>query len=92
MELLLSLARKELSSLCLLLSSRPEANIQKALKPLVIYTVDIGVQHLDEDISLCIQEYLENSPRWKRMNDTNKRNLEGWLVHEADGKYVDLVT
>ncbi len=51
--------------------------------------VDIGVQHLDEDISLCVQEYLENSPRWKRLDDTNKRNIEGWLVHEADGKYVD---
>ncbi len=88
-ELLFSLAEKRLYSLHLLLSSRTELNIQEALSPLEIVTVDIGVQHLDEDISLCVQEYLENSPRWKRLDDADKRNIEGWLVHEAHGRWVD---
>ena len=85
-ELLFSLAGKRLNSLHLLLSTRPELDIQKALTPLVTNTVDIGVQRLNEEISLCVQEYLENSPRWKRLDNTNKKNIEGWLLDKAHGK------
>ena len=85
-ELLLSLAKKRLYSLHLLLTSRPELHIQKALYPLVTVTVGIEAQHPDEEIWPYVQEYLENSPRWKRLGNAEKRDIEDWLVHEADGK------
>lgn len=85
-ELLLSLAEKRLDSLHLLLSSRLEVNIRPALTSIVHVAVGIGAQHSEEDIPLCVQEYLENSPRWRRLDEADKRNIEGWLLDEAHGE------
>ena len=85
-ELLFSLAEKRLHGLHLVLSTRPELDIQKALNPLVTVIVDIGDQQLNAEISLYTQEYLENSPRWKRLDYADKRSIEGWLLNEAHGK------
>ena len=85
-ELLFSLAERRLHGLHLLLSTRPELDIQGALNPLVTVTVDIGVQYPNEEISLCIQEYFKYSPKWRMLDDADKRNIQGWLLEEAHGK------
>lgn len=86
LELLLSLAEKRLYSLHLLLSSQPEVDIRSALTSILPVTVSIGAGHLDEEVSLCVQEYLENSPKWKKLDVVDKRNIKDWLLNEAHGK------
>ena len=85
-ELLFSLAKRRHHGLHLLLSSRPELDIQNVLDPLSTSTIGIGVRYPDEEISLFIQEYFEYSPKWRRLHDADKRNIEGWLLEEAHGE------
>ena len=89
MDLLFSLADKRLHSLYslhLLLLTRPPLDIQKALNPSVTVAIDIGAQDPNAEISLRIQEYLENSPRWKGLDVADKAKIEGMLFDEANGK------
>ena len=67
-------------------SGSAKADIQKSLNPQITATISIGVQYPDGEISLCIQEYFEYSPKWRRLHDADKRNIEGWLLEEAHGK------
>ena len=61
MELLSILANKELENLHLLISSRPETETTKVLDPMMIATLGIEGQTLNEDISIYIEHYFHIS-------------------------------
>ena len=88
LEILSLVAERKLETLHVLVSSRLELEIKRAIDPIATDSVHMAGPDLYRDITLYVQQYLEDHPRTRKLSGPLKRQIEDWLVHESDGRYL----
>jgi hypothetical protein len=83
--LLRELAEFHIDNVCMLVTSRPEDDIQRALKERAKMTMEEGyVQH---DIAIYIDWMLENDDKLNRMKSSLKYEIKDILMGKSGGMY-----
>ena len=88
LELLSILANEELENLHLFISSRPKTRNTETLDPMMVATLSIEGQVINEDIAIYVEHYFYINSTTKTCDTSVKREIKDWLVHEAEGRYV----
>ena len=88
LEILSLIAERKLENLHVLVSSRLELEIKKVVDPIATASVHMAGPDLYRDITLYVQQYLEDHPRTRKLSGLLKRQIEDWLVRESDGRYL----
>jgi hypothetical protein len=86
--LLATIVQNELASLRLLLTSRPERQIEDAMNSLHITSISLNGDPLDDDIQNFVLETLRDDPRYSHISLGGKELIFDTLVDGAGGMFV----
>ncbi|KAF2501943.1 hypothetical protein BU16DRAFT_419460, partial [Lophium mytilinum] len=88
LEITESIAAFKCDRLHVLLASRPEHDIRRALSPiLTVNPVPLDRYHVQCDVALYVQAQVQNDSILKKWDDTTAREIELTLVDKAEGMF-----
>ncbi|CUS12375.1 unnamed protein product, partial [Tuber aestivum] len=74
-------------SLCILATSRPEADIVGSLEPLAAFSISLQSKTVDPDIRTYVQKSLGGKDRFKKFTKAIKDEIEDTLVSRSQGMF-----
>lgn len=77
---------KRLESLHLLVSSQLQRDIEECLEPIATASISVGGRRADDDISLYVQQRMQEDPNMRKWEEYLKREVDSPLFRGANGR------